>query len=296
MNPAAPGRTLDMLVSTEWLASHLDDPRIRIVDCRFYFDDFARGRRAYEASHVPGAVYMDWTQDISEPRNGMEWMLASADHVSRAMERLGIGDDTLVVGYDDEGGHFVSRLWLVLRRYGHDTVSILEGGWVKWLQEGRPTRGGQEPVPPARFTVTSEQPDLLVDADDVLRRTGDPTSTVLDVRRLSEFTGEEVRSKHGGHVPGATWGFWQDNLYWDTDRTFRPDEEIRRRYDAMGVTPDKRIVTYCHGAVRAAHTAFALARLGYPHVQVYDGSWEEWGSRDDLPIATGAPGKEQAAS
>ncbi len=280
----------DFLVSTEWLAGHLDDPDVRVLDCRFYFEDLARGRRDYLEAHIPGALYLDWTTDISEPRGQLQYMAPSAAHFQAAMERLGIGDDTLVVGYDDEGGHYVSRLWLIMRRYGHDTVRILEGGWVKWLGEGRPTRTGGEPAPlPATFTIRDEYPDLLVDVDEVLRRADDPSTVLVDVRRASEFSGEEVRSKHGGHIPWATWVFWQDNLNWDEARDFHPLDQVRSRYARAGVSPDKRVITYCHGAVRAAHTAFTLSLLGYPDVQVYDGSWEEWGSRDDLPIETGGP-------
>ncbi len=285
-----PGSPAAALVSTDWLAEHLDDPTVRVLDCRFYFDDADRGRRAYLDAHVPGALYLNWTTDISEPQGGLEYMAPSADRFRDTMQRFGIGDRTTVVGYDDEGGHYVSRLWLIARRFGHDNIRILEGGWVKWQAEERPTRSGTEPAPaPASFTIQDERPDALVDAQEVLRRRDDPETLLVDVRRASEFSGEEVRSRYGGHIPWATWVFWQDNLNWDANRDFRPLDEIRARYEAAGVTPDRRIITYCHGAVRAAHTAFTLKLLGYPDVQVYDGSWEEWGSRDDLPIETGGP-------
>ena len=282
---------MDPLISTGWLAQHWADPGLRILDCRFYFDDLDKGRRVYLEAHIPGAVYMDWTRDISQSRGHLQYMAPSTEHFAAAMQRLGISDQTTIIAYDDEGGHYVSRLWLLLRLFGHPRqLRMLEGGWTKWTNEGRPTRGGDEPAPaPASFTIGQERPELLVDADEVLRRQDDPNTVLVDVRRLSEFTGEEVRAKHGGHIPWATWLLWQDNLNWQADRDFIPLEQIRRRYEAAGITTDKRIITYCHGAVRAAHTAFALDRLGYPNVQVYDGSWEEWGSRDDLPIATGPP-------
>ncbi|MBI2756482.1 MAG: sulfurtransferase [Chloroflexi bacterium] len=280
---------MDPLVSTDWLAERLDDGNLRIVDCRFSFDDPGLGPRVYREAHIPGAVYLDWTRDISEPRDGLLYMAPSADYLRASLEHLGIGGDTTVVGYDDEGGHYVSRLWLIMRSFGLDSVRLLDGGWTKWTAEGRPTRSGDEAPEACRLTSLRPVSSVLVDADEVLRRSDDPKTLLLDVRRLSEFTGEEARSKHGGHIPGAKWMLWQDNLDWDGDRTFRPDAEVRRRYEEAGVTSDKCVITYCHGAVRAAHVALELTRLGYPDVQVYDGSWEEWGSRDDLPIEQGAP-------
>jgi thiosulfate/3-mercaptopyruvate sulfurtransferase len=282
--------TDDPVVSTAWLADHLDDPAVRILDCRYYFDDLARGHRAYLEAHIPGAQHLDWTTAISEPRGGLKTMVPSADFLRQSMERLGIGDDTLIVGYDDEGGHFVSRLWLILRRFGNNNVRLVEGGWTKWLAEGRGVRSGPEPAPKAAsFTIGSERPELIASVDDVLRLRDVPDSVLVDVRRLTEFTGEEVRAKHGGHIPWARWLFWQDNLNWSANRDFRAQDEIRRRFESAEVTPDKDVVVYCQGGVRAAHTALALTRLGYPRVRVYDGSWEEWGGRDDLPIAQGEP-------
>jgi len=278
----------DPLVSTSWLAEHLDDPALRILDCRFYFDDLARGQQAYLDAHIPGAQYLDWTRDISEPRDGLQYMAPSRPFLEAAMRRLGISNDTTIVGYDDEGGHYVSRLWLILRRFGSDQVRVLDGGWTRWLAESRPTRSGPEPAPPpGTFMVSGERPDLLADAQDVLALRDPRGSVLVDVRRLSEFTGEEVRARHGGHIPWARWMFWQDNLNWAGDRSFRPSAEIAERY--AEIRPEQDVVLYCHGAVRAAHTALALSRLGYENVRVYDGSWEEWGGRDDLPIAQGEP-------
>lgn len=279
----------DLLVSQDWLAARLGDPSLRIFDCRFSFDDAGWGRRQYLEGHVPGAQYLDWTRDISEPRGELQYMLPSRDHVVRTMERLGVSDDSLIVAYDDEGEHYSSRLWLVLRYYGHD-VFLLDGGWTQWASEGRPVRRGEEPLPEhGNFSITEEHSELVADAEEVLRATRDPSSTILDVRRWSEFTGHEVRSRRGGRVPGARWMLWQENLRWSGDRSFRPLPELRQRYEQAGITPEQQVITYCHGAVRAAHTAFTLRLLGYEDVRVYDGSWEEWGSREDLPVERGEP-------
>ena len=277
----------EILVSTDWLAEHLDDPKVRVVDCRYYFDGRV-GKDEYDKGHLPGAVHLDWSNELSEKERPLAFKVASAERVKQVMESIGVGDDTLLVGYDDEGGHFVSRVWLVLTAYGRShQVRILEGGIVKWAAEGRPLT--TDPPEPRRATFTPGPPDAshLLTAEEVNAARSEPNTRIVDVRRLTEFTGEEVRARRGGRIPGARRVFWQDNLNWDGSREFIPTEQIRARYEAAGITPDQRVITYCQGAVRAAHSAIALKLAGYPNVQIYDGSWEEWGSRDDLPIETG---------
>lgn len=280
----------EILVSTAWLAERLDDPTVRVVDCRYYFDGRI-GRDEYDRGHIPGAVYLDWSTELSEKERPLAFKVASAERLKRVMESIGVGDDSRLVGYDDEGGHFVSRVWLVLSAYGRGgQVRILEGGLTKWLAEGRPL-SADRPAP-RRATFTPGRPDrsALLTAEDVLAAGAEPKTVIVDVRRRTEFTGEEARARRGGRIPGAVHVFWQDNLDWDGERDLIPTEAIRARYEAAGIRPDRRVITYCQGAVRAAHSALALKLAGYPNVQVYDGSWEEWGNRDDLPIETGEPG------
>jgi thiosulfate/3-mercaptopyruvate sulfurtransferase len=279
----------EFLVSTDWLTARLDDPSVRVLDCRYAFDH--DGHDDYLAAHIPGAVHLSWDSALSDPDNPVAFMIAPPEQVRAVMQRLGIGDETTIVAYDQEGGHFASRVWLVLARYGHGAqLRILDGGWAAWTQEGRPTTPTVPTIMPSTpFTLdpASFRPELIASAEETLAASQDPRAIVLDVRRQTEFTGEEARAKHGGRVPGATWHFWQDNLNWDGDRRFIAPAELAERAAAAGIADDTPVITYCQGGVRAAHAAVALMLAGHENVKVYDGSWAEWGNRDDLPIETG---------
>lgn len=270
----------ELLAETDWLAEHLNDPNLRLVDCRYYFDG-RDGQAIYRDGHLPGAVHASYPADLSDAAANPPNLIPGPDRLSATMSRLGIGDDTVVVAYDDEGGHFASRLWWLLTYYGHDRAKILNGGIQKWRAEGRPLDQGEVQPARARFTPGEPRGEMRIRGEELLAGLEAPDLALLDVRRRSEFTGEEVRAARGGRIPGARHAFWQENLR--PDWTFRPAEEIRRRHQALGATPERRVVTYCQGGVRAAHAFFCLRLVGYTNVQMYDGSWAEWGNRAEWP-------------
>ena len=286
----------DPLVQTGWLREHLQKADLRVVDIRGYVkkEDFGDGRQKaeylpareeYEESHIPGAVYVDWTRDIVDPEDPVPAQIAPPDRFAALMESLGIGDDMHVVVYDHSGGQFATRLWWALVYYGHEKVSVLDGGWKKWTAEGLPVTDEIPNPEPAAFTP-EPQPGWRTDAEGVLAASGEDDILILDARDRGQYTGEVARGEgRGGHVPGAE-HLHADSLFDPESGTFLPDEKLEEKLREVGVPkdPGEPVVAYCNGGVAATVPLFALYRLGYRNISNYDGSWNEWGVREDLPV------------
>ena len=290
-----------LLVGTEWLASNLGRHGLVVVDLRWRED--GSGRTRYEAGHVPGAVYLDWSVDIVDPDHEVAFMLAPPDAFAAAMERIGVGDEDTVVAYADQRGSGPFRLWWACRRYGHEQVRVLDGGFGKWKSEGRPVTTAS-PSPRSVRWRPGPGPSMLATADEILRAESDPSIKVLDSRPPAQFEGRAVWFETGpvdadsdgiahtargdiraGRVPWAV-SVPYFELY-RADDTMKSPEELRQVLATAKVAPGSTCITYCGVGISASALLFALTLAGVEDVRLYDGSWEEWGRDPARPVARG---------
>jgi thiosulfate/3-mercaptopyruvate sulfurtransferase len=284
------------LIETDWLAAHLGHPALRIVDMRGYVKtvlgeggkqsaQYTGARDEYDAAHIPGAVYVDWTTDIINPDDPIPAQLATPEAFAALMGVLGIGDESYVVIYDHKGSQFATRMWWALGYYGHGNAAILDGGWNKWAAEDRPTSTEAPGYPAATFTPRAGRQGR-VSAQEVLAHSELGDAIIIDARDREQYTGAIARGGQGGHVPGAV--LVPNAQLFTPQGTWKSDADLREVLSGAGIEaqPDVPIVAYCNGGVAATTVLFALDRLGRPGHN-YDGSWNEWGNDPSLPAHQG---------
>ncbi|MCS7235974.1 MAG: sulfurtransferase [Armatimonadota bacterium] len=280
----------DVLVETEWLEEHLQDPGLRIVESNEDPELYAQG-------HIPGAIHIRWKTDLQDPVR-REWI--SREQLEALLGSRGISNEHTIVLYGDKNNWFATYTFWLLRYYGVENLKILNGGRQKWVAEGRPLTTEIPAYPPVQFRAKDPDPALRAFRDEVLQRLGDADLVLVDVRSPQEYTGELVAppaypqegAQRPGHIPGARNLPWTLNVR--EDGTFKPAEELRQLYASQGVTPDKDVIAYCRIGERSSLTWFTLRYLlGYPNVKNYDGSWTEWGSLVGVPIERGPGGTER---
>ncbi len=272
----------DVLVDTEWVAQHLEDPNIRLVESN---EDVL----LYDLGHIPGAVKLDWVSDLNDPlvRDYLQ-----KEGFEQLMSRLGISNDTTVVFYGDKNNWWATYAFWVFQLFGHTNAKIVNGGRKKWIDEGRPLSTDVPQYESTQYTA-KDRSDAEIRAfrDEVLQALHRDGVALVDVRSPDEYTGKKLHmpeypqegAMRGGHIPGA------QNIPWATavqeDGTFKPREELEQIYGSKGITPDKDVIAYCRIGERSSHTWFVLKYLlGYDDVKNYDGSWTEWGNSVAVPI------------
>jgi len=266
----------ELLVDTAWLAQHLTDSNVRIVDIR------ARG---YADAHIPEAVFVDsnWIRNPKAPPT----FLPTPQEFEALMSKLGISNTTRVIAYDERGGIYAARLWWILNYYGHSNVALLDGGWGKWTAEQRATNA-VVPAPAATAFKVKPGTVKVATADQVKAAINNPAMKLIDARTQGEIDGKDLRNiKRGGFIESSVPVYWEDTLD-ATTKAFKPAADIAKLYGDKGITARDEVTVYCQVGMRASHDLFTLALIGHDLTKLanYYGAWEEWGNRDDTPIKT----------
>jgi thiosulfate/3-mercaptopyruvate sulfurtransferase len=296
------------LIETDWLAVHLTDSNLRIVDMRWRGN--GSGRKVYQTGHIPGAIHLDWHQDLNwTDERGVQDLLLPPQGFAEVMSEAGIGENTYVLSYAETDHSGAARLWWALRYYGHDQVAVLNGGWTKWLAEGREVSKDLPQPKRARF-VPRLRTHWIATAEEIqhaLDKTS-PHVQLVDTRPPEQYNGNAIWTPYGsrflptgrteidvsggrmmraGHIPGALNIHASTNLT-PIDWTYLPLEELEEKFKEAGLNPEQRIITYCGVGISASLGLFSLYLAGYRDIALYDASWQEWGTNPTRRVARGA--------
>lgn len=262
----------ELVVTTEWVAEHRDDPQVVIVDTR---------TRGYAEGHIPGAVWLDI--NASRDKNNPPTYLPDLDTFVATLEEIGISSDTHIVFYDDRGGIYGTRPWVLLQLIGHDKASIVNGGWSKWIAESRKT-DVELPVVARGEIVVRRNDQWIATADDVAAAIDRPGSRLMDARKPAEFSGEEIgNNPRGGAIPSATNLFWENTIEGEY-QSFKTADELIDLFGDHGLSQEDDVITYCQGGGQAAHELFVMHLMGFDNLRLYLGSMEDWSRQPERPL------------
>ncbi|WP_372008916.1 sulfurtransferase [Paenibacillus chitinolyticus] len=273
------------IVSLEWLYEHLQDPDLLIADCRFALGEPWSGRQDYSIDHIPGAFYVDLEEDMSGEKreHGGRHPLPDLGAFSMRASAIGVDASKTVVAYDDQGGAMAARLWWMLRFLGHERVYVLDRGYSQWKAAGYPVTAEAPQASPATFSPKVQR-HMLASMDEVKAKLGEKGTVLIDSREGVRYRGEqEAIDPVAGHIPGARNRFWKDAL--DAEGSWRSAEEQKERF--RGLENAEELIVYCGSGVTACPNVLALEEAGIPGVKLYAGSWSDWVSYEENPIAVG---------
>jgi thiosulfate/3-mercaptopyruvate sulfurtransferase len=283
----------ELLVETDWLEHHLDDPKVITLECTTHLIpnpkityDVVPGREDFEKGHIKGGQFCDVSRDVSDTSQTLRFMRQSPEDFAAAMRRFGVSDDTKVVLYSTTSPQWATRVWWLLREFGHDNAAVLNGGWQKWARENRPTETGAGRSRPAGTFSVKAPRHLMADRNQVKAAIGDGAICTLNALSADQHkaTGGNTYGRPGRIAGSANLPAAQ--LLDPASNTFLPPEELRKKFDQVGAM-DREVIVYCGGGIAATADAFALTMLGHTKVKVYDASMSEWAKDDSLPMETG---------
>jgi thiosulfate/3-mercaptopyruvate sulfurtransferase len=282
----------EYLVTTEWLAQHLDDPDVLVLDCTTHLIPDPKityqvkpAREEFEQGHIPGAQFVDMLRDVSDTSQRLRFMRQVPEDFAAAMRRFGVNGTTRVFTYSSANVWWATRMWWLLHEFGHDNAAVLDGGWQKWSRENRPAETGPaKPRQAGNFTVRTVR-NLMVGKDEVRRAVGNRTICTLNALTAQQHAGGGNSYGRPGRIAGSA-NLPAAHLLNPETNEFLPADELRRRFTAVGAM-DRPVINYCGGGIAASADALALVMLGHNDVKLYDGSLSEWASDPSLPMETG---------